>query len=217
MNEMEWGEKLLERMGWPLTHENMVKVVAWELAEGGWFHNNATYNPLNTTQWEVGCKPINSVGVKAYPTLECGYLATIQTLNYGQYQHVRDSFLGNWSPQAFVAALASSPWGTGDGAGRTLGTAEEMVTREWSDMPQALDITGRLDCPTGGYWEQSYEGGIYAYDGAPDHDAYNRHPELMNVHRGFYQLLPFTSPSGVAGYRQVGTMAGEPGYAWPES
>lgn len=73
-----------------------------------------------------------------------------------------------------------------------------------TDVPAPLDIVRRLDCPTGGYWEQSYEGGIYAYGGAPDLGAYNRHPEWHNAPRGFYDLVPCGK-----GYTQVSTIAGE--------
>lgn len=74
---------LLNALGAPLTNANVQSIVAWENREGGNWHNNAKYNPLNTTLNEPGASSINSVGVRAYTSWNQGIQATLSTLNSG--------------------------------------------------------------------------------------------------------------------------------------
>lgn len=70
----------------------------------------------------------------------------------------------------------------------------------WEDaLPKPLDFTSAAACPTGGYWKQSAEGGIYAFGGAPYHGAYNAHPDLGGNVRYFTALVA----TPVGGYVQV--------------
>lgn len=66
-------------------------------------------------------------------------------------------------------------------------------------MPAPLDFTSAANCPTGGVWKQTAEGGIYAEGGAPYVSAYNANKALHNVPRVFVALV--VSPSG--GYVQI--------------
>ena len=52
---------------------------AWQQWEGGGTHNDATYNPLNTTIGK-GYRKINSVGVSAFPDWQTGIAETVRTL-----------------------------------------------------------------------------------------------------------------------------------------
>jgi hypothetical protein len=84
---------------------------------------------------------------------------------------------------------------------------DQITTWSWEgeELPKPLDITSAADCPTGGYWKQSAEGGIYAYGGAPDYGAYNRFPQLFpaagSPPRLFASLI--ATPGG--GYIQFAT------------
>lgn len=74
------------------------------------------------------------------------------------------------------------------------------VPWKWENyMPAPLDRTSAAACPSGGYWEQSAEGGIYAEGGAPHLGAYNAKPELHNIPRLFTALV--ATPEG--GYIQI--------------
>jgi len=108
-----WAQALLQRLGMPVTSSNLAALTAWEMAEGGHWHNSAHYNPLNTTQSEPGATSMNSVGVKAYVSWDQGFAATITTLHNGRYQAILAALRKGDDAQAVAAAVAASPWGTG--------------------------------------------------------------------------------------------------------
>ena len=85
---LTWAKALLQQLDMPLTAENVAALVAWEMAEGGHWHNTAHYNPLNTTQPMPGATAMNSVGVKAYRSWSQGFEATIVTLRNGYYERI---------------------------------------------------------------------------------------------------------------------------------
>lgn len=66
-------------------------------------------------------------------------------------------------------------------------------------MPGPLEFTSAAACPTGGYWRQTAEGGIHAFDGAPHLGAYNQHPNLGGNVRYFPALIATTT----GGYIQL--------------
>jgi len=108
-----WAAALLSAGGWPRTRCNLAAVTAWEQAEGGNWQNSAAYNPLNTTMPEPGSWVVNSAGVKAYPSWQAGFTATLATLGNGRYGPVRSALTAGTSAQAVADAVAGSPWGTG--------------------------------------------------------------------------------------------------------
>lgn len=115
--QKDWAVDFLTRIGAPTSPGNVAAVIAWEQAEGGHFVNNATYNPLNTTEPAGATKSINSVGVKAYPSYEAGMAATLKTItspaNAGfGYPAIVAGFQRN-DPLGALNALAASKWGTG--------------------------------------------------------------------------------------------------------
>lgn len=86
--------------------------MAWMRAEGGHWHNNATYNPLNTTQRMSGASSMNSVGVKAYTSWDQGLQATVITLQNGYYGNILSALQSGASAQSVANAVVGSPWGT---------------------------------------------------------------------------------------------------------
>ena len=108
-----WAKALLGELGMPVSRENLAAIVAWEMAEGGHWHNVAYYNPLNTTQPEPGATSMNSVGVKAYRSWAQGFQATITTLRNGYYGGILAALRRGDDAFAVAAAVAASPWGTG--------------------------------------------------------------------------------------------------------
>jgi hypothetical protein len=107
-----WAAGLLSAGGWPQTSCNLAAVTAWEQAEGGNWQNAARFNPLDTTQPEPGSWGINSAGVRAYPSWQAGFAATLTTLGNGQYGPILSALRSGGSAQAVADAVASSPWGT---------------------------------------------------------------------------------------------------------
>ena len=112
-----WAKALLEQLGMPLTSQNVAAVTAWELAEGGHWHNTAHYNPLDTTMPEPGATSMNSVGVKAYVSWAQGFVATIATLRNGYYGQILAALRAGDNAYAVADAVAASPWGTGNFSG----------------------------------------------------------------------------------------------------
>ena len=78
----QWATDLLNRLGMPVTSENVKALAAWAQAEG----TKAGFNPLATTQSMPGASSFNSVGVKNYASYTDGLQATVQTLTNGRYR-----------------------------------------------------------------------------------------------------------------------------------
>jgi hypothetical protein len=112
-----WCVALLDRLGFPVTSENVRGLVAWIEAES----NAASLrNPLATTMGAPGAHNANSVGVKGYPSDEVGLTATVQTLLNGHYAGILAALERGDSALAITQAVALSPWGTGVNATRRL-------------------------------------------------------------------------------------------------
>jgi peptidoglycan hydrolase CwlO-like protein len=111
---LTWAKALLQQLDMPLTGDNVAALVAWEMAEGGHWHNTAHYNPLNTTQPMPGATPMNSVGVKAYRSWSQGFEATIITLRNGYYERILAALRAGDDAVEVAHAVAASPWGTGN-------------------------------------------------------------------------------------------------------
>ena len=114
---LTWAKALLQQIKMPLTSANVAALTAWELAEGGHWHNSAHYNPLNTTMPERGATSMNSVGVKAYLSWAQGFQATIATLRNGYYGRILAALRAGDDAIAVANAVATSPWGTGNFSG----------------------------------------------------------------------------------------------------
>lgn len=110
---------LLQRLGMPVSDENLRFMRAWNQGEG---MDAGHFNPFATTQDFAGSRSLNSVGVKAYSSLQDGVEATAQTLLNGRYQGILDGLANSNAVQA-AQGVANSPWGTGDLVLRVLGAA----------------------------------------------------------------------------------------------
>ena len=113
ITQVTWAQAFLKSLGAPLTADNVVAIVAWEMAEGGHWYNTAHYNPLNTTQSMPGATVFNSVGVKAYTSWAQGLKASVITIRNGYYGGILDALRRGNDAQAVADAVAASPWGTG--------------------------------------------------------------------------------------------------------
>jgi peptidoglycan hydrolase CwlO-like protein len=109
---LSWAKALVQKLGMPVTGPNVAAMTAWELAEGGHWHNSARYNPLNTTQSMPGATSMNSVGVKAYTDWGQGFVATLRTFHNGYYEGILAALRRGDNAQAVADAVANSPWGT---------------------------------------------------------------------------------------------------------
>jgi hypothetical protein len=106
-----WAHDFLERLGMPVTSENVRAVVAWQRAEG----TAARFNPLATTQGGfAGATKFNSVGVKNYATYDDGIAANIKAITNGRYENVLAALRHGDSAIAVARAIKDSPWGSGD-------------------------------------------------------------------------------------------------------
>lgn len=106
----QWSRDFLERLGMPVTSENMRVMNAWQQAEG----TRARFNPLATTQNWNGATQFNSVGVKNFATYEDGLAANLKVINNGRYGNILDALRAGTSAEAVARAIAASPWGTGE-------------------------------------------------------------------------------------------------------
>lgn len=97
----------------------MRALTAWQRAEGG----SASFNPLNTTQPLQGASNYNGVGVRNYPSAQAGLAATKQTLLNGHYNSIVGLLRsGKASADQIGTAVEQSPWGTGGGVLKVLGS-----------------------------------------------------------------------------------------------
>lgn len=112
MTPEQWARALLQRLGYRQTKGNITAIMAWVRAEGGHWHNSASYNPLNTTQKMSGARSMNSVGVKAYNSWEQGLQATVITLRNGYYGSILSGLKSGGSAQDVANSIVNSPWGT---------------------------------------------------------------------------------------------------------
>jgi hypothetical protein len=108
---------VLRRLGAPRTRANMKAMRAWIAQEGGHWHNDARFNPLNTTQPEAGSTTFRSVGrgaadIRIYRTPEQGIEATVATLKNGRYGNILSALQRGSNAAAVASAIESSPWGT---------------------------------------------------------------------------------------------------------
>jgi hypothetical protein len=134
--QVDWAESLLLDLGSPVDYYNLTSVVAWEIAEGGWFANDATFNPLDTTQQMPGSVGVvdtgNGIYVQAYVSLEQGIEATTITLHNGFYDDILAGLYTSNVPYDTIFAIAVSPWGTLlSGLEAALPYAQQVVLANW--------------------------------------------------------------------------------------
>jgi hypothetical protein len=115
-NLRTWAIALLQGLGIPQSPGAIAAIIHWEQEEGGNWHNQAKYNPLNTTYPEPGSSTFQSVGagaaaIRIYTSWAQGLDATVKTLKNGNYGGIL-SALRSGDYNAIGQAVVSSPWGT---------------------------------------------------------------------------------------------------------
>lgn len=110
----KFAKKVLSDLHLPTSANNVDALLAWMAFEGGhWGNPVFKHNPLNTTQKMPGShSPGGPAGVQAYPDWKTGAAATVKTLSYGAYAHIRAALADSAPPEVTLAAVKSSPWGT---------------------------------------------------------------------------------------------------------
>ena len=111
----QWAQYFLKEMHAPVTRNNLIVVVAWEVAE----YTQAQWNPLATTYPMPGASEFNGHGVRNYVSLEQGLDATRLTLQhccYG-YEAIIANLARNADPMTTGKAINQSRWcyGCADG------------------------------------------------------------------------------------------------------
>jgi murein DD-endopeptidase MepM/ murein hydrolase activator NlpD len=109
----DFAVALLNALGAPVTSQNLLAIMSWEVAEGGGFGGRTAFNPLNTTLPMPGSRPVTRVGVQAYTSASQGLTATVNTLRNGRYSGIVAALRAGNSARAVEQAVAASPWGTG--------------------------------------------------------------------------------------------------------
>lgn len=112
-----WADLFLSRIDAPLCRDNLVVVVAWQVAEG----TAAAHNPLATTHDMPGSTEFNGVGVQNFPTVEAGLEATVATLHNGAttygYGAILDALARCASVRTTAEAINTSAWCRGCAGG----------------------------------------------------------------------------------------------------
>ena len=111
----EWAQFFLKEMHAPVARNNLVVVVAWQVAE----YTQAQWNPLATTYPMPGATEFNGHGVRNYVSLEQGLDASRLTLShccYG-YEAIIANLVRNADPMTTGRAINESRWcrGCADG------------------------------------------------------------------------------------------------------
>jgi predicted nucleic acid-binding Zn-ribbon protein len=105
-----WAGLFLSMFDAPTCRNNIVVVVAWQVAES----TQAAWNPLATTHRMEGSTDFNSVGVQDFVSLEQGLLATRETIVNGwdvyRYGAIARSLRGCADPMATALAINASSW-----------------------------------------------------------------------------------------------------------
>lgn len=147
---MDWRQAYLRAAGAPLTAANVKFLSTWQPFEGGATHNDATFNYFNST-FGKQYPPINSVGVRAYPSLEAGAAAFAETLagnrNYnGLLQGLRT---GDPFKMGSRTAAALSTWLTGSpNSAKGLAYAQKVLGGQADATPQPSAPVASPAAPT---------------------------------------------------------------------
>jgi murein DD-endopeptidase MepM/ murein hydrolase activator NlpD len=136
--KQSWAKQFLDKLGKPVTDDNIKAVTTWMAWEGGHWNNSAHNNPLNTTLKtdHVTGSLKNTPGVRRYDTWDAGLQATVDTINVGKhgYPAILDALSKGDNAQAVISAVNNSKWGTNIptkggasvGYGASVPTAQEV-------------------------------------------------------------------------------------------
>jgi len=105
-------DEIFDKLGVTPTEEKVKFFMAWRQAESG----TATYNPFNTTKMMrvPGISNYNSVGVKNYPDMSTGIMATVKTLKLPYYKDLMQMLNDNGiTAEELASSKDLETWGTG--------------------------------------------------------------------------------------------------------
>lgn len=108
-SDIEFYKTLLNKLGAPITNENLKFLLAWRQAEG----KSGLYNPFNTTHRLQDSTDFNSVGVQNYKNLDDGLYATLKTLTNGRYNCIVNGLINDIGASEIAKCQSLHTWGTG--------------------------------------------------------------------------------------------------------
>jgi hypothetical protein len=159
----DFSTDILNKLGAPVTSENLAGLADWANWEGGVINgianakqkNPASYNPWDTTWNMPGATSINSVGVRAYANLSDGETATLNTLRQANMKPIRDVLMsGNATIDEIEAAIASTPWGTKFGLTSSGASSNDTAGSTLADL--SSQISDALTQQFGGQYAQAF-------------------------------------------------------------
>ena len=109
VNTLQFSTDVLQRIGAPVTTENVKAMSAWIASEG----TRAQFNPLATVRKAAGATDFNTTGVKNFVSYEQGVETTVGAITNGLYGNVIAAFRKGDDAYAVADAIANSPWGSG--------------------------------------------------------------------------------------------------------
>jgi hypothetical protein len=109
VNKLQFATDVLQRIGAPVTSENVKAMSAWIDSEG----TRAQFNPLATVRKAPGATDFNTTGVKNFVSYEQGVETTVGAITNGLYGNVIAAFRKGDDAYAVADAIANSPWGSG--------------------------------------------------------------------------------------------------------
>jgi hypothetical protein len=126
-DDKDFYNKVLQKLGAPVSKQNLLFFYAWRQAEGA----KSTFNPFNTTQPKEGSTLWNCLrkkdgrcvgGVRNYKTKQDGIDATVKTITNGNYKCIVDGLKGDKGASKIAECSDLKKWGTGGGITRVLKT-----------------------------------------------------------------------------------------------
>lgn len=110
-----FAQSLLARLSLPQTDSNIAALVAFQAQEGGFMHNTAAFNPMNTTQPMPGSHQApgldKNIRVQAYSDWHEGLEATARTLSNGLYGGILAALKRSAPPDDTLKQIGASKWG----------------------------------------------------------------------------------------------------------
>jgi len=117
MTPVNFAQAFLAALHLPASDNNVRALVAIQAQEGGYIHNGAAFNPLNTSQVMPGSRGViqlaPKVFIQAYTDWKQGLAATVKTITNTQfdYKGILAALARSASPEETLYAFAVSDWG----------------------------------------------------------------------------------------------------------
>lgn len=190
-----WAAALLRRLGIHQTPGGVQALTGWANAEGGNWHNQAKYNPLNTTQEMPGAGNTGSQGnIKVYKDWAQGLDATVKTLKNGRYGGILHA-LGTGDPGAVAGAIGKTPWGTSAGLVRSAIAGTPRVAGV-----QPFDVPGSSQAPAPANVQRIASSSPSILGSTP---ASSQAPSVYDVVRQYHDATQPQTPQQPGAYGQV--------------